>query len=71
MVASGSAAAKMTLPFMSGCILQMYLNVPGCTVLLSGDGLGKRWGKVWVKDSPGSKVSERKAPAGLVANTVC
>ena len=71
MVASRWGSLKMTLPFICGCILQRYWYVPGCTTLLSGDGLGNRCGKVCVKESPGFRVSERKAPAGLVANTVC
>jgi hypothetical protein len=70
-VASRWGSPKMTLPFISGCILQIYLNVPRIVVLLSGDGLGKRCGNVCVKDSPGFKVPERNVPAGLVANTVC
>jgi len=61
---------KVTLALMLGCISQRYSYVPGF-VGLSGDAFGKRCGKVCLKASPGYNVSERNAPAGLVANTVC
>lgn len=61
---------KVTLARIPECSSQRYSYVPRL-VRLSGEAFGKRCGKVCVKDSPGYNVSERKAPAGLVANTVC